>query len=142
MESETDVKVSNPARTLYTVQLHKDYLRQQTQQPTEQLSLDNSLRFGWGRISGDWLQRFNKPIYFLICSSFAVAAAGFVLFGIFSAAITSIERQFGYKSSEVAMFALTYELAVGILSVVLGYIGNIHKPRCIALSLIVMTGEA
>ena len=62
--------------------------------------------------------------------------------GITYGAITSIERQFGYTSSEVAMFTLSYETAVGIVSVFLGYFGNIHKPRCIALSLIVLAGKS
>ena len=147
---ETGVKVSNPAydineeseKSKTPAQPHTDInTRQQTQQPTEQLALDHSFRFGWGRISGDWLQLFNKPRFFLLCSSFAVAASGFVRGGIFLGSITSIERQFGYKSSEVATFGLAYEAAVGALSVFLGYFGNLHKPRCIALSLVVMAGE-
>ena len=146
---KTEVEISNPAydiseedeKSKTPVQLHIDYTRQQTQQPAEQLALDHSLRFGWGRISGEWLQRFNKPLYFLLCAAFAVFSEGFVVVGIAFGAITSIERQFGYTSSEVAMFTLAYEVAVGVVGVFLGYLGNIHRPRCISLSLIVMAGK-
>ena len=40
------------------------------------------------------------------------------------------------------MFTLAYEVAVGLMSVVLGYFGGIHKPRCIAVSLVILAGGA
>ena len=132
------LEISNPAYYISEEQqpLTQPHIQQQTE------PLDNNFRFGWGRISGERLQRFNKPLYFLISSAFAVFCEGFVVVGISHGAITSIERQFGYTSSEVAMFTLASEATIGVVSVFLGYFGNIHKPRCIALSLIVMAGES
>ena len=74
--TEEDEKPKNPAEFHIDYQLQPHTQPHTQPQPTEQLLLDHNFRFGWGRICGGSLQRFNKPLYFLMCSAFAVASQG------------------------------------------------------------------
>ena len=114
----------------------------QSSDTNSNLLLSTNLRFGWKCISSPQLQLFNKPLFFLVCACLAGIAEGLVMTGISFSVLTSIEKQFGYTSSEVAFFLTTYEIAYGICGVFVGYIGHTHKPKCIGLGLLVLSAGA
>lgn len=97
-----------------------------------------NLLYGWKCISGKILQMFNKPIYFLIVLCMASAAQGLIRSGITFTVLTSIERQFGFKSSELAFFSVIYDITYGICTMFVGYIGHKHKPRYIGWGILLI----
>lgn len=97
-----------------------------------------TLRFGWKCLSPKFFQLINRPAFFLFFLCFGGIAQGFVVTGIAFTVLTSIEKQFGLKSSEVALFGTAYDTAYGVCCIFVGYIGHAHKPRCIGWGLVVM----
>jgi len=95
-------------------------------------------KYGWSFLTNKFLQRFNKPIYFLIVLCLAGIAQGLVVTGVSFTVITSIEKQFGLKSTEVGLFGTIYDIAYGSCCVFVGYIGHKHKPRWLGFGLLLM----
>ena len=94
--------------------------------------------YGWQCITPNVLQVFNTPLVFLICLCSGVIAQGLVVSGISLASLTAIEKQFGLKSSEVAIFTTAYDTAYGVCSLFIGYVGTFHKPRYLGWGLLIM----
>ena len=67
-----------------------------------------------------------------------VIAQGLTVSGISLASLTGIEKQFRFKSSEVALFITVYDTAYGICCLFIGYIGTYHKPRYLGFGLMIM----
>ena len=98
-----------------------------------------SYRYGWGKLTPNILQCFNKPVWFLVFLCLAGVAQGLVVTGVAFTILTSIEKQFGFSSSHVALFGTVYDTAYGIFCVFVGYVGHRHKPRFLGYGLIIMT---
>lgn len=115
---------------------------------TEKDNKDNSstssfnnphFRYGWGKLTPKLLQVFNKPVWFLVFLCIAGVAQGLVVTGVAFTILTSIEKQFGFSSSHVALFGTVYDTAYGVFCVFVGYIGHRHKPRFLGYGLVIMT---
>jgi len=108
-------------------------------QTTNSSSFQNPLyRYGWSRFAPKLLQFMNKPVWFLVFLCIAGIAQGLVVTGVAFTILTSIEKQFGFSSSHVALFGTVYDTAYGIFCVFVGYAGHKHKPRWLGLGLIIM----
>ena len=118
------------------------------QTTTEKDSKDNSssssfnnpsFRYGWGKLTPKLLQFLNKPVWFLVFLCIAGVAQGLVVTGVAFTILTSIEKQFGFSSSHVALFGTVYDTAYGLFCVFVGYVGHRHKPQFLGYGLIIMT---
>lgn len=103
---------------------------------------NTNYRYGWLWLDSKFLQRFNKPVYFLVTMVLAGITQGLVVTGVGFTVITSIEKQFGFKSTEVGLFGTAYDTAYGICCVFVGYIGHVHKPRWLGFGLLLMATGA
>ena len=95
-------------------------------------------QYGWKCFNTKRLQILNCPLYFLICMCVAGISQGLVVTGVSFTVLTSIERQFGLKSTEVALFGTAYDVAYGVCCVFVGYIGHVHKPRWLGWGILFM----
>uniref|UniRef100_A0A7M5XGD7 Solute carrier organic anion transporter family member n=1 Tax=Clytia hemisphaerica TaxID=252671 RepID=A0A7M5XGD7_9CNID len=95
-------------------------------------------RYGWSKLTPKLLQFMNKPVWFLVFLCVAGVAQGLVVTGVAFTILTSIEKQFGFSSSHVALFGTVYDTAYGIFCVFIGYVGHRHKPRFLGYGLIIM----
>lgn len=102
------------------------------------LFLNTLYLYGWGKITPKWLQCLNKPLFFIICLSIIGVAQGLVVTGVAFTILTSIEKQFGMTSAQVALFGTSYDVAYGIFCAIVGYIGHKHKPRWLGIGLVIM----
>lgn len=106
----------------------------------DSVSSDSSLKhvYGWQCFTPNAIQRFNHPSFFLFCVCLGVIAQGLIVSGITLASLTAIEKQFGLKSSQVALFSTIYDTAYGVCSLFIGYLCTFHKPRFIGWGLVIM----
>ncbi|XP_002169449.1 solute carrier organic anion transporter family member 4C1 isoform X1 [Hydra vulgaris] len=96
-------------------------------------------KYGWGRYSGKYFQALNKPSFLIAALCICSFSQGLVVTGITFTTITSIEKQFGLKSTESGLLlSVTYDAAYGICCLFVSYIGHNHKPRFIGLGMLVM----
>ena len=94
--------------------------------------------FGWKCRSFQMCNIFNKLACFLFFLCLSGIAQGLIVTGSTHIVLTSIEKQFGLKSSEVALFGTAYNTAYGICCVFVGYLGHSHKPRCLGWGMLLM----
>lgn len=82
---------------------------------------------------------FNRPLFFVLMLCLGAFTQGFVVTGITFSSITSLEKQFGLKSTEPGLYSTSYDAAYGICCLFVGYFGHVHKPKWIGLGMILMT---
>ena len=99
---------------------------------------ESSLVLGWKCLTFQMCHIFNQPACFLFFLCLSGIAQGLIVTGSTHIVLTSIERQFGLKSSEVALFGTAYNTAYGICCVFVGYMGHSHKPRCLGWGMLLM----
>lgn len=99
----------------------------------------SDFKYGWGLVTSKFLQKFNKPIFFLLVLCSAGLAQGLLITGVSFTVITSIEKQFGLKSTEAGLFGTVYDIAFGVCCLFAGYLGHKHKPRFIGLGLLLLS---
>lgn len=99
----------------------------------------SDFKYGWGLITSEFLQKFNKPIFFLLVLCLAGLAQGLLITGVSFTVITSIEKQFGLKSTEAGLFGTVYDIAFGVCCLFAGYVGHKHKPRFIGWGLLLLS---
>ena len=96
-------------------------------------------KYGWGKFSGKSLQVLNKPSFLISVLCICSLSQGLVITGVTFTAITSVEKQFGLKSTESALLlSVTYDAAYGICCIFVSYIGHTHKPRFLGLGMLMM----
>ena len=91
------------------------------------------LRYGWFSYRPVFLQSLNHPWFFLVCVCWLTFGQGFICNGLNNVLLTSIERRFGFTSTQVALFSTLFNTTVGIFSSLVCYIGHRHRPRALAL---------
>eukprot|EP00092_Neocalanus_flemingeri_P059873 GFUD01071710.1.p1 GENE.GFUD01071710.1~~GFUD01071710.1.p1 ORF type:complete len:633 (+),score=108.15 GFUD01071710.1:143-2041(+) len=85
--------------------------------------------------------RLRSPIWLLAFLSLSACVRGFVAFGLVTAAITSIERRFGLKSSQSGMIVASQEIGSLLFLIPASHFGGklgASKPRWIAAGLFVL----
>ena len=65
--------------------------------------------------------------------------AGFVVNGIFNVNVTSLERQFHLKSTELGLVAASYDLSAAFFGIFASYLGSgRYKPRWLTASAVLL----
>ena len=79
------------------------------------------------------LQLLNRPAFFLFVVSMVTFNFGFVSTGLNNTMLTSIEKRYGLKSTQIAMFSMCQHLVAGLIATFVCYFGHRHRPITIAI---------
>ena len=90
-------------------------------------------KYGFFGYQPDCLQLLNRPAFFLFTASMVTFNFGFVSTGLNNTMLTSIEKRYGLKSTQIALFSMCQHLAAGLLATFVCYFGNRHRPVTIAI---------
>ena len=103
--------------------------RQQQQHPEENDVEDGSLSCGWRALRPKILQRFATARWFLAFQCWLVLAQGMIVSGFAGVVISSLEKRFSLKTSEVGAVNACYDIASATMAVIVSYYGHHHKPK-------------
>lgn len=95
---------------------------------------DDTRRYGWGCFKPDCLQFMNRPLVFMISLCIVVFGQGLSCTGINNTMITSIEKRYGFKTTEIGIFSTTFHASVGFFVSIVCYFGHSHRPRTLGLA--------
>ena len=95
-------------------------------------------RYGWACCKPDFIQFMNRPRLFLVWLCLFGICQGLVVTGISFTVVTSLEKHFGYKSAQVALFGTAYDITYGICCIFVGYAGHNYKARWLGAGALVM----
>lgn len=95
---------------------------------------DGTQRYGWGCFKPDCLQFMNRPAVFVISLCMVVFGQGLACTGINNTMITSIEKRYGFKTTEIGIFSTTFHTSVGFFVSIVCYFGHSHRPRTLGLA--------
>ena len=98
----------------------------------------SDLRYGWLSYCPRWLQHINRPLYFVFWVCVLVTLQGGLSTGVSNVVLTTIERRYGFKSTEVALFNTFFHIAAGVWGPFAAYIGHRHRPRMLALTTVLL----
>lgn len=86
-------------------------------------------KYGWLKCRPRFLQCCLTSQCILAACSLLVAAEGFIVSGLVSVTITSLERRFYLKSFQVGGIITCYEVSAVVLTLMVSYYGHVHKAK-------------
>lgn len=101
---------------------------------TNQTQSPKTIRYGWGCFKPDCLQFMNRPSVFVISLCIVVFGQGLSCTGINNTMITSIEKQYGFKTTEIGIFSTMFHASAGFFVSIVCYFGHSHRPRTLGLA--------
>ncbi|KAL4228990.1 Solute carrier organic anion transporter [Mactra antiquata] len=102
-------------------------------------SVSVEVRCGYGNCRPKSLQKFNNPRMMLFIMSTYVFIQGFIVNGIFNVIISTLERRFHLRSTQMGLAASSYDFSAAIFGVLFSYLGSgRHKPRWLTMSSVCM----
>ncbi|XP_031786219.1 solute carrier organic anion transporter family member 4A1 isoform X3 [Nasonia vitripennis] len=110
------------------------------QEPQESVTGER-LKCGWFWFRPTYLQKFRTAKWALFWLCWAGAMQGMVVNGFINVVITTIERRFGFRSSQTGLIAGGYDIASFLLLVPVSYMGGrskSSKPRYIGVGVLVL----
>ncbi|KAJ8670806.1 hypothetical protein QAD02_002065 [Eretmocerus hayati] len=102
---------------------------------------DEQVECGWLWFRPGYLQRFRTAKWALFWLCWAGAMQGLIVNGFINVVITTIEKRFGFRSSQTGLIAGGYDFASFLLLVPISYLGGrskSSKPRYIGIGVIVL----
>ena len=90
---------------------------------------DENPKYGWLKYRPRFLQCCLTSRWILAACSLLVAAEGFIVSGLVSVTITSLERRFYLKSFQVGGIITCYEVSAVVLTLIVSYYGHVHKAK-------------
>ena len=94
-------------------------------------------KYGWLKYRPSFLQCCLTPRWILAACCFLVVAESFIVSGLSSVTITSLERRFYLRSYQVAGIFICYEVSATVLTIVVSYFGHAHKAKWLGVGSIV-----
>lgn len=90
-------------------------------------------RMGLFGVHPPWLQRFGTPGWFLVCLCLFTLVQAMVNSGLFPVIISSIERQFGFTSTQAGWIVSSYDVVSAVFAIIITNYGHrSHRPRWLA----------
>ena len=81
---------------------------------------------------------YSADLYIIIIVSYSLHIALFI--GVVSVIISTLERRYSFSSTLAGVLAGTYDFIIVIGVIFVSYIGGkVHKPRCMGISLIILS---
>lgn len=94
---------------------------------------DVSSGYGWFAYRPRILQSCLSPRWILFACCLLVGTEGFVVTGLTGVVITSIEKRYFLRSSQVGFIFASYEMGGTLLILVVSYYGHHHKSKWLGL---------
>ncbi|KAK2166751.1 hypothetical protein NP493_1307g01016 [Ridgeia piscesae] len=92
--------------------------------------------YGVGGVRPRWMQGLNKPAFFLVFTATAVFIQSMCVNGLIGVSISTLERRFGWRSTEAGLVPVFADLCGLPVLLVVGYYGSrAHKPRWTAVGM-------
>lgn len=110
--------------------------QQQQEQPEGQNCRDSSC--GWLKFRPGFLQRFATAKWFLFFQCWLVLAQGMIVSGFAGVVISSLEKRFSLKTSEVGAINACYDIAAATMAIVVSYYGHHHKPKWLGRGAVIL----
>ena len=85
--------------------------------------------YGWRGYRPGFLQCCLTSRWILAACAFLIAIESFVVTGLSSVTITSLEKQFYLRSFQVGGILTCYEVSSVVLTLIVGYYGHVHKTK-------------
>ena len=101
--------------------------------PTTKTSAEDG-RYGWSCFKPDCLQFLNRPSVFMISLCLIVFGQGLACTGINNTMITSIEKRYGFKTTEIGVFSTLFHTSAGVFVSIVCYFGHRHRPLALGLA--------
>ncbi|XP_011505517.1 PREDICTED: solute carrier organic anion transporter family member 4A1 [Ceratosolen solmsi marchali] len=115
-------------------------IMQETSKDFESIAKDR-LKCGWFWFRPSYLQKYRTAKWALFWLCWAGAMQGMVVNGFINVVITTIEKRFGFRSSQTGLIAGGYDIASFFLLIPVSYLGgrsNSSKPRYIGIGVLVL----
>lgn len=122
---------------------------------SKELSKDQELRDGYIREEDNFqeseftcglltwrskvLQRFARPGWFLVFQCWFVLAQGMIVSGLTGVVISSLEKRFFLKTSQVGAIASCYDIAAAVMAIFVSYYGHYHKPKWLGCGAVILS---
>ena len=94
--------------------------------------------YGWLGYRPTHLQSCLSPRWILLNCCLLIFTQAFVVTGISGVVVTSIEKRFFLRSSQIGVIFAFYEVGSIIFTALFSYFGNNHKPKCLGLGALVL----
>eukprot|EP00048_Salpingoeca_helianthica_P024735 m.34917 g.34917 ORF g.34917 m.34917 type:complete len:709 (+) comp9560_c1_seq1:110-2236(+) len=102
-----------------------------------QVRVEPAERMGLLGLYPDWLQRFATPVGFLVAVALFTVVQSMVNSGLFPVIISSIERRYGFNSTQSGLILSAYDIVSALLVVVVTNFGHrAHRPVWLARGMI------
>ena len=95
--------------------------------------IETQRRYGWRSFRPDCLQFLNRPVFFLVSLCLIVFGQGLACTGINNTMITSIEKRYGFKTTQIGIFSTLFHTSVGTFVSIVCYFGHRHRPFTLGL---------
>ena len=92
------------------------------------------LRYGWGCFKPSFIQFMNRPSFFMASLCIVVFGQGLASTGINNSMITSVEKRYGFKTTEIGLFSTFFHASAGLFVTVVAYFGHRHRPFTLGLA--------
>lgn len=76
-----------------------------------------------------FLQKFARSSWFLVFQCWLVLSQGMIVSGLTGVVISSLEKRFYLKTSQVGAITSCYDIAAALMAIVVSYYGHHHKPK-------------
>ena len=96
------------------------------------------MQYGWLSFRSSSLQFLNKPFWFLACLCALVVAQGMIITGVSSVILTSIEKRYGFTSTQAGALSSSYDTAYGVCCILVSYFGHLRKPKFLGVGAIIL----
>ena len=96
-------------------------------------------RMGFFGYHPDWMQRFATPLGFVVAVSLFTIVQSMVNSGLFPVIISSIERRYGFNSTQSGFLLSSYDIVSAILVVIVTNYGHrAHRPVWLARGMMLL----
>ncbi|XP_028515335.1 solute carrier organic anion transporter family member 4A1-like, partial [Exaiptasia diaphana] len=85
------------------------------------------------------LQRFARPGWFLVFQCWFVLAQGMIVSGLTGVVISSLEKRFFLKTSQVGAISSCYDIAAALMAIIVSYYGHYHKPKWLGWGAVILS---
>lgn len=85
------------------------------------------------------LQRFARPGWFLVFQCWFVLAQGMIVSGLTGVVISSLEKRFYLKTSQVGAITSCYDVAAALMAILVSYYGHHHKPKWLGWGAVILS---
>lgn len=94
--------------------------------------------YGWFGFRPKYLQGLLSSRWILVFCCFLVGTQGLIVTGLSGVVISSIEKRYFLRSSQVGSIFSCYDIGSTIATLVVSYVGNSHKPKWLGCGAVVL----